>query len=183
MHGQPQKWQQVCYYRAHSHVVRLGHIYMAAPSVHAPRVYSHFVNSHFVNSHFVNSHFVNSHLINFPLCQFPRSGKVYHFITSNHCYRSVNFLVHQSNVQEMTKLYGAPWVWWNSCQLSQTQEKIDFRGELTWTACKGRLPSSGHWANVPFATVSNLEKFYEAKTIYIDRTTVVLSALQSTCCV
>ena len=85
----------------------------------------------------------------------------------------------------MTKLYGAP-------RCDETQEEIDFRGEWTWTAREEEFLLVDTGQNdqnhlVPFVTVGNLEKFYEAETIYIDRTfkanPVVLSTLQSTYCV
>ena len=62
-----------------------------------------------------------------------------------------------------------------SCQLSQTREEIDFRGEWTQTAREEDFLLVDTGQNdqnclVPFATVGNSEKFYEAKTIYINRT-------------
>ena len=82
----------------------------------------------------------------------------------------------------MTKLYGAPW-----CDETAVncQEETDFRGERTQTAHEEDflLVDTGHNDQnrlVPFATVSNLEKFCKAETIDIDRT---FKALQSTYCV
>ena len=138
---------------------------------------SHFVNSHFVNSHFVNSHLVNVDKVGIDKVEVGswRSGKVYHLYTFNYCYWSVNFLVHRSNLMSGDdKTVWCPWVWWNSCQLSQTREEIDFRGEWTRTAREEHFLLVDTGQNdqnrlVPFATVGNLEKFYEAETIYIDR--------------
>ena len=58
-------------------------------------VYSHFVNSHFVNSHFVNSH-SKWELTKWELTKWEvdEVGRFTILYTSNHCYRSVKFLVH-----------------------------------------------------------------------------------------
>ena len=105
-------------------------------------------------------------LCQFPLCQFPfdqcwhggnwQSGKVHHFITSNHCYRSVNFLVYiKPNVRR-----------WQNCMMplgvsivSNTRRDW-LQGRMDLKSPWGGLPSSGHWAKlsnrlVPFATVGN----------------------------
>ena len=63
-------------------------------------VYFHFTNSHFVNSHFVNSHLVNVDKVGIDKVGIDKweVDKVEIFTISNYCYRSVNFLVHQSNL-------------------------------------------------------------------------------------
>ena len=74
--------------------------------------------------------------------------------TSNHCYRSVKFLVH--HCQEMTKLYGAP-----GCDETAVNNYCLIH-ERRWTSGESGLEQ-------PVTTFGNLEKFYEAETIYIDR--------------
>ena len=110
--------------------------------------------------------------------------------------------------QEMTKLYGAPGceetavnlpsfqnlkssLYHSRLQRFPTRAEIDFRGEWTRTAHEEDFLLMDTGQNdqnclVAFAIVGNLEKLYEAETIYIYRRNfqgqpmVVLSALHST---
>ena len=136
-------------FRQHSHYPHCQH----------QMVYSHFVNSTLSilissTSHFINPHFVNSHLVNVDKVGIDKVGidEVGGFTisyTSNHCYRSVNFLVHQSNLLSGDdKTYGAPGCDETVVNLSSFQNLIShrsiaagFRGFQTCFKYEKRLTS------------------------------------------
>ena len=115
---------------------------------------SHFVNSHLVNSHLVNVDKVgtdkvgidkvgidelginryNQPSIYFTKWEFMKWEGLPFLYASNHCYRSVNILVHQSNLLSGARDDKTV----SCCQLSQTHKKRLTSGE-------SGLLSSKHW--------------------------------------